>query len=448
VRHRAIQRGLTFARLFTSNYKKITYAIISKLAYLLLNPSYTFVSKRGSRVMEIGSVSTLINTRNKAMESVSALVVDSEMLDRQMAEHVLNSAGYQVCTGISGEEALSLFGQHTIDLVVTEINLPGIDGIEMIHRIKESDPHIACVVMTGRQDQESAIEAMRSGAVSFLHKPFTSADLEQAAFRAMQVRKRQQRLCQLEKELRDTKRERERFESHIIDTEKLSSLGQLAPRIAHEIKSPLQVIWGHAELAMHWVQQLEGENLERAIESLEKILPAASQIQALVQQMFELGKPLKPSIEEIDLVREVDAILDDLVYLGALKNCEIERYYEKDLAHITGDRPQLDQVFRNLFINASQAMEQLSDRRLRVHLTTGTTDTIDVRISDCGCGIKSDDLAHIFQPFYTTKTNGKGTGLGLAIAHSVVERHGGRIEVHSQPRKGTDFTVILPTHKH
>jgi two-component system, NtrC family, sensor kinase len=397
--------------------------------------------------MEIGSVSTLINTRNKAMESVSALVVDGDILDRQTAEHVLNSAGYQVCAGISGEEALALFDQHPIDLVVTEINLPGIDGIELIHRIKESDPHIACVVMTERQDQESVIEAMRSGAVSFLHKPFTNADLEQAAFRAMQVRKRQRRLCQLEKELHETQRERERFESHLIDTEKLSSLGQLAPRIAHEIKSPLQVIWGHAELAMHWVQQLEGENLERAMESLEKILPAASQIQALVQQMFELGKPLKPSIEEIDLVREVDAILDDLVYLGALKNCEIERYYEKDLAHITGDRPQLDQVFRNLFINASQAMEQLSDRRLRVYLTTGATNTVDVRISDSGCGIKPDDLEHIFQPFYTTKTNGKGTGLGLAIAHSVVERHGGRIEVRSQPKKGTNFTVILPTHK-
>ena len=198
---------------------------------------------------------------------------------------------------------------------------------------------------------------------------------------------------------------------------------------------------------MHWVQQLEGENLERAMESLEKILPAASQIQALVQQMFELGKPLKPSIEEIDLVREVDAILDHLVYLGALKNCEIERYYEKDLAHITGDRPQLDQVFRNLFINASQAMEQLSDRRLRVYLTTGATNTVDVRISDSGCGIKPDDLEHIFQPFYTTKTNGKGTGLGLAIAQSVVERHGGRIEVNSQPKKGTNFTVILPTRR-
>jgi len=381
------------------------------------------------------------------MELASALVVDDKILDRQSTEEMLNSAGYQVCAANSGEEALSLLGQHTIDLIITEFEMSGIDGIEMIHRIKEHDPHVACVVMTACQDQQAVIETMHSGAVAFLHKPCTSADLEQAAFRAMQVRNNQQHLLQLEEELNAAQRERDRFESHIADTEKLSSLGQLAPRIAHEIKSPLQVIWGHTELAMHWVHQLEGECAERALESLEKILPAAGQVQALVQQMFELGKPLKSSIEEIDLERAVDSILDELVYLGALKHCQVERQCEDELPTIIGDRPQLDQVFRNLLLNAGQAMEQLPERRLGVRLAPrATEDAVEVHISDSGCGILPDDLSHIFQPFYTTKPTGKGTGLGLAIAHSVIERHGGRIEVQSQPKKGTIFTVILPAY--
>ncbi|MCC7265374.1 MAG: response regulator [Candidatus Latescibacteria bacterium] len=379
------------------------------------------------------------------MGAVEALVVDDELVARQTARRILEAEGYRVSTASSGEEGLEVFARGRFELVVSDINMPGIDGLEMIRRILEVDPEVACVVMTMLSGQQVAVEALKSGAQDFLHKPFGASELLQAAKRALKLRQELVRAHQLEAELARSKMQFECLEHSFLDAEKLSVLGQLAPRIAHEIKTPLQLISGHAELACHWLKDSSPEGRRELAEHLEAILPAVARIEMMTRQMFELGKPQGSRVEEVDLPAELDAILDEFRQLGAVKHCRIERDYHPDLPFIYADRPQLQQVFRNLILNAAQAMEECQERRLMLGVRPGAeSGLVEVEVADSGNGIPAELRERIFEPFFTTKEQGRGTGLGLAIVKSVVERHQGQIEVHSSEGEGTTFRVILP----
>ena len=381
------------------------------------------------------------------MAQVQALVVDDERIARQVAQRILEAEGYRVSTACSGEEGLELFARGRFELVVSDVNMPGIDGLEMIRRILATDPDVACVVMTVLSGQQVAVEAGKAGAQGFLHKPFKAEELLQAATRSLRLRQQLLRSHQLEAELQQSKTQFHDLEHSFLDAEKLSVLGQLAPHIAHEIKNPLQLISGHAELARHWLDDPSPEGRQELAEHLDAILPAVARIEAMTRQMFELGKPqgAQAQVEEVDLPAELQAILEEFKHLGAVKHCQVERDFHPDLPFIYADRPQLQQVFRNLILNAAQAMEDRQERRLVVGAhPAARAGFVRVEVSDTGGGIPAELRERIFEPFFTTKPQGKGTGLGLAIVKNVVEWHQGRIQVHSRVGEGTIFRVSLP----
>lgn len=379
------------------------------------------------------------------MSGELTLVVDDEIVARKTAQRMLEADGFSVLSAKSGEEGLAVFGENEVGLVVADINMPGIDGLQMIDRMRQQDPDVACVVMTTRPDQEAASGALHSGANGFLRKPFQAYELRQVVTKALRTRERLLLSRRLQEELEESRRERVLLESQFIDTEKLSALGQLAPRIAHEIKTPLQTISGHAELARHWLQEENGGAREEVLGHLEVILPAAEKITGLVQQMFELGKPLGSLVSDVHLADELHGMVAELKSVGIIKHCQITEEYADHLPVIRGDWAQLDQVFRNLILNAAHAMEGQMTQELAISVRC-TEDQAGVlaAVVDNGCGIPPDHLESIFRPFFTTRSQGKGTGLGLAIAKTVVERHGGRLTVQSADGVGTTFTAQLP----
>ncbi len=235
---------------------------------------------------------------------------------------------------------------------------------------------------------------------------------------------------------------KEQMESQLEYAERLSLLGQLAPRIAHEFKTPIQVIMGNAELA---ASLLAADKPGKALESIAHIPDAAREMLELVQQMSNLGKPTKEALVTLDLREELDKTLVPLAQLGVIKYCKIVKEYEDPLPGIVADPGQIEQVFRNLLVNAAQAMETGGDRILTLHVKRSDEGrSVKVSVGDTGPGIPADMLEEIFHPFFTTTPVGKGTGLGLAIVKTIVERHLGDVSVTSEKGEGTCFTLLFP----
>jgi PAS domain S-box-containing protein len=236
--------------------------------------------------------------------------------------------------------------------------------------------------------------------------------------------------------------EQELMESQLLEAERLSVLGQLAPRIAHEFNGPMQAILGSAELA---AMQLQNGDVEDTRRTLEQIPPALDQMQALVKQMLDMGKPTRSRDEELDLGEELAKLLRSLDSLKVLRRCKVRTAIAEDLPAVTGDPAQIEQVLRNLVINAAHAMEKSPERVLE--LAVGVAEDgarVEVLVRDTGCGIPEEDLERIFQPFYTTKPEGQGTGLGLPIVSTIINRHAGHIAIDSTVGVGTAFTVAFP----
>ena len=235
---------------------------------------------------------------------------------------------------------------------------------------------------------------------------------------------------------------REQMETQLLQAERLSVLGQLAPRVAHEFKTPLQAILGNAELVgLDLDQGME----ERVRENAREIVAAVEQMQFLVKQMLNLGKPVQSTVEELDLGSESLKILDLLTPLKVLQNCEVVTDFDIDLPLIKGDPAQIEQALRNLIVNASHAVEQAKERTITLSARGDETGTrVIYTVADNGCGIPEEQQDTVFQPFFTTKPEGKGTGLGLPIVKTILDRHGASVRIDSAVGKGTRFTLSFP----
>ncbi len=235
----------------------------------------------------------------------------------------------------------------------------------------------------------------------------------------------------------------EQMESQLMYAERLSVLGQLAPRIAHEFKTPLQLVLGYAELAR---ELIERDQKEKALRALQNIPEGAQKLIHLVNQISNLGKPEKESKQMLDLKEELEKTLLPLTDLGVIKYCRIETDFQPDLPKVAGDPVQIEQLFRNLIVNAAHAMENCKRKVLTLRLQkTEDAQHVIAEIVDTGSGIRAEDLNLIFQPFFTTKPAGKGTGLGLPIVKTIAERHHAKLHVESQVNQGTVFRLMFPS---
>lgn len=222
----------------------------------------------------------------------------------------------------------------------------------------------------------------------------------------------------------------------IAHQQRLVTIGTLASNIHHEFSNLLTPIISYSLLAMEKTKD------EEMLDYLEKIYESSSKSKTLVARLLKLSRKVS---EDERGECSPDMILDkveDVLVPSLPKNVEIEKDYNCPEDCIMGNETQLGQVFINLVLNAFQAM---SENGGTLQLSTyKVNDHVEMCIKDDGPGIPEEVLPHIFETFYTTKAGDKGTGLGLAIARQIVESHHGRIEVSSEPGKGTEFKVLLP----
>ncbi|MBT5059993.1 MAG: response regulator [Gemmatimonadetes bacterium] len=233
--------------------------------------------------------------------------------------------------------------------------------------------------------------------------------------------------------------EREQMEAQLLQSERLSVLGQMAPRLAHEFKTPLQVVLGNVDIA---TTSLDNADVNEVRECLAQIGTAVEQMTSLVGQMLDLGKPQESRVEALDLAVEIQTVLETLSNLKVLQACTVVTDFDDVLPQIQADRSQIEQVLRNLIVNAAHALERCATATLTMALSTDDQGRVVLTIGDDGCGISPEDLERIFHPFFTTKA--EGTGLGLPIVKTILDRHAATVDVESTLGHGTRFTIRFP----
>jgi len=263
-------------------------------------------------------------------------------------------------------------------------------------------------------------------------------DLERA------VQRRTADLARKNRELADTLEALTRAQHQLVQSEKMASIGQLVAGIAHEINNPVNAVVNTVAPLEEALGELAEGNASAAADARDMIRvihSGANRTKDIVRALHNYSRADDESVVDVDLNRTVDDSLELLRHL-LRQAIRVKRDYG---AHerVRGHAGQLNQVFMNLLTNAAQAVAGRDDATIWVS-TEDINDAVVVTVRDNGGGIPEDVLPRIFDPFFTTKDVGEGTGLGLSIVHGIVERHGGTIEVDSDPKRGARFRVTLP----
>ncbi len=228
-------------------------------------------------------------------------------------------------------------------------------------------------------------------------------------------------------------------QGQLIQAEKLTSLGQMAASIAHEINNPLAGVLVYTKLLS---KKVAGDTFvkEEALGYLSKMESEISHSSRIIRNLLDFARQTEPMFRLVDINRVLEQALSLVGHQAQLQNIEVIREISPSLPKVMADFDQLQQVFTNLTLNAIQAMPD--GGRLILH-TSVVDGQIRVDVQDTGCGIPKENLAKLFTPFFTTKEKGKGVGLGLAVIHGIIERHKGKVKVQSEVGKGTTFSVYL-----
>lgn len=225
----------------------------------------------------------------------------------------------------------------------------------------------------------------------------------------------------------------------LIQSEKQATLGIIAGSIGHELNN----VVGGLLLQARELRANPGDP-ECISEVAGLFLSQVEKIANHGENLLSLSRPTKPQLSVVDLPALLDRTTETLVVSGVLKRIEIRKEHEEGLPHVSGDINLLEQVVRNLEINAAHAME--SGGRLTVGCRRAAVDGfVEMFISDTGPGIAPAIRHRIFEPFFTTKAEGKGTGLGLPIVKQIIDQHDGFVGLSSEPGEGTTVMIRLPT---
>jgi two-component system NtrC family sensor kinase len=234
-------------------------------------------------------------------------------------------------------------------------------------------------------------------------------------------------------------------QEHVLHVEKMATLGKMAAVVAHEVNNPLSGILTYAKLLRKWVLsgQAGNEKREEAMQCLDLIASESRRCGELIKNLLTLSRTAPMNVQATDLHEVVDRCLLLVRHNLELVGIELQLKLAEDLPLVQCDPAQIEQVLLALIMNAIDAMPRGGTLWLEARRSHDDT-AIEILVRDDGAGIFPDVLPQIFEPFVTTKENGRGVGLGLAISRGIVERHGGRIEVQSELGRGTAFTVTLP----
>lgn len=402
----------------------------------------------------------------------SIMVVDDTKANLDLLCGMLRDAGYRVRPSPNGELALRSARHLPPDLVLLDINMPGIDGYEVCRQLKDDAdlrdvPVIFISALTGTDEK---VRGFKTGGVDYISKPF---QVDEVLARV----KTHLALRAVNEDLRQAMDELKRAQGQLIQSEKMASLGVLTAGIAHELNNPINFvssgIRGLNKLLAHVKQvavccdSLTVDNAPRTVPEL-KALKEEVGFSEVLRGIDELAAGIETGVKRAsDIVHglRIFSRLDEdqrkpadlhenidsaLIMLGNELSGEITVRKEYGVTpQILCFPGKLNQAILNILKNGIDAIKEAGEGDHEIRISTQTVEAdgkkwVTVEIADTGCGIAPEVREHLFEPFFTTKQVGHGVGLGLSITHGIVEDHAGRIDVESEPGRGATFRIWLP----
>ncbi|HEY2800575.1 MAG TPA: hybrid sensor histidine kinase/response regulator [Chthoniobacterales bacterium] len=369
------------------------------------------------------------------------LVIDDEMGPRESLRMLLKPS-YQVHTADSVERGLQLLQEKKPDAIVMDIRMPGVTGIEGLRRIRQIDPHLSVIMLTGFGALETAKEALRLGANDYISKPFDAREMREVISRNVE-RTRVHRTSETAAD--EIKELNNRLLQELAQKERLASLGQASAEFVHDIGNPLTIVWGYVQLLAKKLEDSEKEEgaktpgTNKELEIIEQNVRLCRDLLTMWQSYGSVEAAPHRLISISEIVREVVGSVDEMAKENSVA---LTSEVTEDACNLMGEAVQITRAIQNVIINAIQAS---TEKMGTVMIQCIRKDFyVDVRVTDTGSGIRPEQVAKIFDPYFTTKQSKSGTGLGLYITKKVVEDHSGSIKVDSTPDIGTTITIRLP----
>jgi signal transduction histidine kinase len=355
------------------------------------------------------------------------LVIEDEKIMREACTEILTDQGYRVQTAENGTAGLELVRAHRPDLVLVDIRMPGIEGLEVLRLIEEIDPAIVKIVITGYATIEYAVASMKNGAYDFLPKPFTPEELRLIVGRGLE---RRRLAAEKEAALAEKKKMTEFFISIV----------------SHQLQSPLAAIKQYFEVILG---DMAGPVPAEVREIIGKADRRADDLIALIQDWLSFARfdpaRVRDGFMELDVAAVIGRHLDRAAGQIAERGVKTSLVVTGNPSFVMGDERSLGEAFGNLISNGVKYNRQGGTLAITVGRKDGAC---VVRFEDSGIGIPDKDVPLIFSEFFRVKSTDtkeiKGTGLGLAIVRKIVEAHDGTIDFETKYGRGTAFTVRLP----
>lgn len=418
------------------------------------------------------------------------LIAEDDYISRNLLKKVLIEMGHVVVEAENGRQAWQLLQESTFRIVISDWMMPEMDGLELCQKIRNSTQkdYIYIIMLTAKDRKTDLVDVFKAGADDYIPKPFDPEELRARVLTGERIVCLNERLMetstQIEaknKKLENALKRLEETQAHMLQSEKMASIGQLAAGVAHEINNPtgfvssnLKTLSDYQDDIAELIDKYHGligqldtiggshtlpDEIRESVESikgyekdidvdflLEDIVDligdcreGTDRIKKIVIDLKDFAHPGEEVVQSTDINSGLDSTLN--VVNNEIKYKAAVHKDFGEIPHVKGVPQQLNQVFMNILVNAAQAIEKKGD----IHIKTRLADqNVKITISDTGCGISEENLKKIFDPFFTTKDIGKGTGLGMNIAYNIIEKHNGTIEVRSEVGKGTTFTISLP----
>ncbi|MDZ8106175.1 MAG: response regulator [Nostoc sp. DedQUE12a] len=426
------------------------------------------------------------------LKPMHILLVDDNPNNLKVLSEAIQGCGWKALMATDGESAIEQIEYAHPDLILLDIMMPGLDGFETCRRLKANavTQNIPIIFMTALSDATEKVKGLEIGAVDYITKPFQQEEVIARLKLHLKIshltRTLEQRVQERTAELTQSLQQLQQTQLQLIQSEKMSTLGQLVAGIGHEINNPIGFISGNCSHIEGYVNDLlrlvnlqqqklphsdpeieefvEEIDLEYMAEDLPKLLLSMRQgIGRLKDISLSLRTFARSDISskvEFQVHEGIDSTLMLLKHRlkdqGDRPKIEVVTQYS-ELPSITCYPGQLNQVFMNIIANAIDAFDDLHQNRSNREITawdntiaiTTSADrqqkTVTICIEDNALGMPPEVQARIFEPSFTTKPVGKGTGLGLAISYQIiVDKHNGQINCSSISGQGTKFIITLP----
>ncbi len=364
------------------------------------------------------------------------LVVDDEEVVVGALSEFFTLRGYEVESALNSRQALGIIHDKDFSIVISDLRMPGMNGVELLEHVMDADPETVVIIMTGYASVQSAVDALKKGAYDYVVKPFSMYELEKTVRFGLEKRKLQRENVEL---------------SHL--TRKLIEIDQIKSDIigtvSHEFRTPLMSLKGYLSMMTQFLA--EGKDTSTTEKTwLRAMKDNLGRLEMLILNLLLMTEAnagdLLITNDKIDLSQVIDESISRLDPLTKTKEIAIS-FDQSDDGKLLGDAEKLGVAVTNILENAIKF--NLESGAVEIGMT-GTSEPEGVRLSilDTGIGIPENKIGNIFNSFtqgdMTHTRRFAGAGLGLSVAKAIVEAHGGSIDVVSKPGQGSTFHVWLP----